>query len=196
MEELTRLFDQFGGVVAKGTADIKSKNQILRTNHSLFPDAEANLDSLWHFANFELENSYHLLNSRNNAKLGHEKGSHLSDYASVARSTYRLMWFVVFITILFDHFSNEPERSMSSCLKKAYDEVLGPHHSFFIRAAVKTALLMSPSRATVTGHVWGKECEIPEEERMERIQNLVQKSKEMMKPWWDWYKEHDLMEIP
>lgn len=74
---------------------------------------------------------------------------------SGARTTLRLMWFMDFLTVMFQELINDPKLSYPKVCKKAYKTALGPHHELIYRMAAQAGFLVAPGRGVFYEHFCG-----------------------------------------
>ena len=51
-----------------------------------------------------------------------------------------------FMTVMFREMIADPKLSYPKCVKKAYNEALGPHHELIYRLAAQAGFLVAPGR--------------------------------------------------
>lgn len=141
--EFTKAFNSLSTSLSMGFSDITSKVDIWRNLFKThFTDDYCNIQSVMEK---EIELEIHRLNGENNSKEGFKKGSIYYTYESGTRTMLRLSWFLNFLFETFRNMINTQD-PFNTCIRKAYDKVLAPHHSWLIRKTVGVALSFAPSK--------------------------------------------------
>lgn len=66
------------------------------------------------------------------------------------------MWFMDFLTVMFQELITDPKLSYPKVCKKAYSAALGPHHELVYRMAAQAGFLVAPGRKVFYEHFCGK----------------------------------------
>jgi Glycolipid transfer protein (GLTP) len=104
------------------------------------------------------------------------------------------MWFFDFVSNFLNNLDADRKAAVSTCVQKAYDEALGIHHPFIVRAGAKVAMLASPNRKNLFKGMFGEN--MPDDD----IYKFFQKAKELIDPirksLWGYYEDKKLTELP
>lgn len=143
--EFTKAFFTLGSALSMGFSDITDKVKIWRAlfkvNYTdvVYCDLQTVMEK-------EIQLNIHNLNGENNSKLGHKKGkSEYYEYTSGSRTIVRLSWFLNFLHNIFRNLLDTDD-AFNSSLKKAYNEVLAPHHPWLVRKSVGVAFGFASSK--------------------------------------------------
>jgi len=104
------------------------------------------------------------------------------------------MWFFDFVTIMVTNLNGDRKMKVSEACKKAYDDALGPHHPFTIRAAAKTAMTFAPNRDKLMNNLFPST--VTEEERYAALQQLLDTIGPIRTFLWDHYNKNNLTTLP
>lgn len=83
---------------------------------------------------------------------------------------------------------------ISDCCKKAYDEALGPHHPFTVRAAAKTAMSFTPNRDKFLKELFPEN--LTEDEKYKAFKQCIETMTPIREFLWNYYGEHKLKDLP
>jgi len=104
------------------------------------------------------------------------------------------MWFFDFVAALLRNLNSDREANVSTCCKSAYDEALGPHHPFPVRAAAKVAMLAAPNRKKLFTGLFGENwTEDVVYANIQKIGELIQPIRTCL---WKYYEENKLTTLP
>lgn len=138
--EFTRAFKTVSVALSMAFSDITSKVEIWR---ELYRDHYKTENTIQEVVITEVTLGFAELNGENNDKLGHKKKTKYYTYVSGARTLVRLSWFMNFMFVLFRNMANSNE-AFNISVKKAYDEILAPHHPWLIRKSASLAMGVAP----------------------------------------------------
>jgi len=186
--EFVKIFDFMGSGLQMAFKDITSKVGIVKRNFDNHKDAPRNIMG---FINWEADKKIQILNGEN-GKLAPEPV--WMGYESTTRTVLRLMWFFDFVTIMVTNLNNDRKAKVSECCKKAYDDALGPHHPFTIRAAAKTAMTFAPNREKLMNNLFPPG--VAEEDRYTALQELLDNIAPIRTHLWDHYNKNSLTTLP
>lgn len=139
--EFTKAFSILSSSLAMGFSDITTKVNICRSLFKLYPDC----NDMQALMEKEIELKVHDLNTENNSKKGFKKPSPYANYESGTRTMLRLTWFLHFLHLTFRAMANTNEQ-FNTIVKQAYNDALGPHHTWFVRNAAKIGFGFAPSK--------------------------------------------------
>lgn len=132
--EFTKAFHILSSALTLAFADITEKVETWKNLYQNYPECN-DMQSLMLI---EIEKGVHILNGENNSTKGFKKNSEYHKYVSGSRTLVRLTWFLNFMKMVLYNLKTTND-SFSSCLKKAYKEILSPHHTWMVRQAAKVA---------------------------------------------------------
>lgn len=66
------------------------------------------------------------------------------------------MWFMDFLTVMFQELIADPKLSYPKVVKKAYNVALGPHHELIYRLAAQAGFMVAPHRDVFYAAFCGK----------------------------------------
>jgi hypothetical protein len=154
--EFTKAFKALSSALSMGFADITEKCSTWRELFKNYYSDEVYSD-MQSVMLKEIELNFHVLNGENNAKYGQKKGSPFYTYVSGSRTLVRLSWFLEFLYAILKNMLDS-EDPFSSCIKKAYQTVLAPHHPWLIRTSIGVAMnLAGQKRSPALQAFFGKE---------------------------------------
>ena len=190
--EFTKAFSAFSSALSMGFSDITDK---CNTWRDLFKNyfSDENYVDMQAVMVKEVEMNFHMLNGENNSKYGHKKGTPFYTYVSGCRTMIRLSWFLEFLYTTLNNMLNTND-TFSSCIKKAYQDVLAPHVGWIIRTSVGVALnLAGKQRGPALVAFFGKE-ELDEEvqAKMIKLTSLMYVTFTGINSWLDQRKLLDL----
>ena len=131
--EFTKAFKRFSNALSMGFSDITEKVQVWRNLFKIHSETEIN--DIQSLMQKEMACGLQNLNGENNSKLGHKKGTTYYNYVSGCRTMVRLSWFLNFLYQTFKNMLNSTD-PFNTCIKKAYESALGPHHNWIIKKSV------------------------------------------------------------
>ena len=144
--EITNLFHCLGSALSFATSDVTTK-----LNHLQNRTKEMMMSGL-------ITSSYEEVIIEEIMKAEKAKNWHLSgpegvdhkgrDYQCASRSIVRLIWFLDFVYEMVWYMREEPNESLQTAVRYAYNKVLSPRHNALIRNAFKVAVIIVPSKAT------------------------------------------------
>jgi hypothetical protein len=141
--DLMKAFMKLGSALSTGFSDISTKverwREIIIKEHK-----EKELNDLQSIMEKEISLKLHMCNGDNNSSQGFKKKSGFNKYVSGTRTLLRLNWFLHFVSQSLKNMANTTD-SFSSCLKKAYLQVLAPHHSWVVKQSVTIAMSFAGS---------------------------------------------------
>ena len=188
--EFTKFFASISSGLSMGFKDITSKVELMRVILKQHPEIE-NIQDL---IEKEIKLNIHKLNGGNNSKMGHGSGDY-KDYTSGARTFLRLLWFMEYLIHIFKQLSNDEQGSMKEILRKAYNEVLAPRHTWLVRQAVGIALTFSGgSKREVLKIIFGyDDFTVEAKSKIVEITNNLEK---VWKAGTEFYKSKNIMQLP
>lgn len=171
--EFTKAFSSLSTALSMGFSDITEKCATWRDLFKTYYSDEVYTD-MQSVMLKEIEINFHVLNGENNLKHGQKKGSPFFTYISGARTLVRLSWFLEFLYTILKNIL-DTEDPFSSCIKKAYQDVLAPHHPWLIRNSIKVALnLAGQSRSPALKAFFGaEEMDLEVQAKMIKLTSLM-----------------------
>jgi len=189
MIEFVKIFNQMGSALSIAFQDITSKVAIIKRNRKIFPDVQGGIIS---FIEFEATKKLQRLNGENAKK--ESPGPEWNKYEATSRTVLRLMWFFDFVSVLLGNLHEDRKTSLTSACKDAYDQALGPHHPFPVRAGAKLAMLAAPKRSKLLGGLFGEHTS--DEQIYANIKVILDLVDPVRKSLWKYYEEKELTKLP
>ena len=189
--DFTKFFNKISSALSMGFSDITEKCGIMRERFKQYPEAT----DIQNLLEIEMGKNLHKLNKDNNSQFGHGKDEY-KDYISACRTFLRLMWFLEYLTDVFEcMLKDNGTGAMKKILGNSYDKVLAPRHTFLVRKAVGLALMFS-SGGDVNRNVdiiFG--FKKYDEEARKAIQETIDLMKIVWKGGHDFYEKHKLLDL-
>ena len=124
-----------------GFSDITEKSQIMPERFKQFLEATDIQDLL--LREMQMQLNIYKLNGDNNYELGYGYDNY-KHYISVWRTFLSLLWFLEYLTDIFEGvYNDDGSTAIKTLLENSYDKVLAPRHPFLTRKAVGFALMFS-----------------------------------------------------
>jgi len=187
--DFTKFFKEISSALSMGFSDITEKCGIMREKFNEYPEAT----DIQNLLEIEMGKNLHKLNKDNNSQFGHGKDEY-KDYISACRTFLRLMWFLEYLTDVFEcMLKDNGTGAMKKILGNSYDKVLAPRHTFLVRKAVGLALMFS-SGGDVNRNVdiiFG--FKKYDEEARKAIQETIDLMKTIWKGGISFYEKNDLL---
>ena len=189
--DFTKIFEKISSALSMGFSDITEKCGIMRQKFNVYPFAK----DIQNLLQTEINLDLHKLNGDNNKKLGHGKDNY-KDYISACRTFLRLLWFLEYLIDVFESvIKDDGSGPIKEILGNSYDKVLAPHHSFFVKRAVKVALMFS-SAGNVAKNV---NIIFGIKEYNEEARKTIQETVDLMKIIWkgghEFYEKNELLDL-
>ena len=187
--DFTKFFNKISSALSMGFSDITEKCGIMRERFKQYPEAT----DIQNLLEIEMGKNLHKLNKDNNSQFGHGKDEY-KDYISACRTFLRLMWFLEYLTDVFEcMLKDNGTGAMKKILGNSYDKVLAPRHTFLVRKAVGLALMFS-SGGDVNRNV---DIIFGFKKYDEEARKAIQETIDLMKTIWKggraFYEKNDLL---
>eukprot|EP00344_Euplotes_crassus_P007010 CAMPEP_0197015250 /NCGR_PEP_ID=MMETSP1380-20130617/73476_1 /TAXON_ID=5936 /ORGANISM="Euplotes crassus, Strain CT5" /LENGTH=186 /DNA_ID=CAMNT_0042441019 /DNA_START=130 /DNA_END=690 /DNA_ORIENTATION=- len=185
-----------GKLVEVGFSDIITKCKIIKENREKWIEKGEEIKSVEQL--FEVEISYGLgqANGSNNKSLGFDKKSEFYKHIGSCRSIERLLRFILLLQRIIENLHANKEESLSSAVRKAYDQELSRYHSFFLRNTVKGIFYLLPKRETFLKSITDDFTQCKEDEIEGHMKTMIDTSEVVTSYLIDFMKEQDHFELP
>lgn len=176
MLEFAYSFSYLGKGLSFAYSDVTTKAEAIRRNFG----RQTQFTGLQSFISDEISRNVTRNNDSNNP--------------STARTALRLMWLLDFLLELLKSLLINENKKLSKLCRKAYDSALGPHHPWPVRMAAKVGMKLVPSREVFMERLLG--VNKTKEEQVRMINELSDSAKPIRDVLWEFYKQHNLTELP
>lgn len=195
-ETFVLMLKTMGKLVEVGFSDIVTKCKIIKDNTAMWTEKGEEIKSVEQL--FEVEISYNLgqANGSNNKSLGFDKKSEFYKHIGSCRSVERLLRFILLLQRIIENLYKDKEESLSSAVRKAYNDELSRYHSFFLRNTVKGIFYLLPSRAKFLKSITDDWTQCTEDEIEGHMKTMIDTSEVITSYLIKFMKDLDHFELP